>query len=130
MINLKPQIVQALSQDTDLINLLGGLTDKYKRIYQYKSPNAEEFPRITYFELGNTGANFADDTETDSEVTMQIDVWCRGTSTSAIAQKVDKVMKSLGFLRENAEDLDEDDEEITIFHKSMRYSITIESEGI
>lgn len=121
MINLKPQILLALKADLTLINLLGG-----SKIYQMKAPNATEFPRITFFEYENVGAVFADDTETSSEIFIQLDVWCKDSSTSLISQRVDIVMKSLGFFRLSSQDLYEDNNDTQIFHKAMRYSITTE----
>lgn len=119
MINLKPTVLAALQGDTQLTTLLGG-----QYIYQLKAPKAAQFPRITFFELANIGAVYADDDEYLSEVTVQVDVWTQAASTTAIAQRVDVVMKSLGFLRTESEDLYEDDSDIQIFHKAMRYAIT------
>ena len=121
MINLKPQILSALQADSQLITMLGG-----QRIYQLVAPTATEFPRITFYEYENIGAVYADDDEYASEIFMQIDVWCQNASTSAIAQRVDVVMKSQGFLRLEAQDLFEDDSDTRIFHKAMRYSVTTE----
>lgn len=43
MINLRPEIVQALENNQELVSLLGG-----RRVYYRKAKNAEEFPRITF----------------------------------------------------------------------------------
>ncbi|MBJ8026350.1 hypothetical protein JDS90_33850, partial [Bacillus cereus] len=48
MMNLRPEIVQALENNQELVSLLGG-----KRVYYRKAKHAEEFPRITFFELDN-----------------------------------------------------------------------------
>jgi hypothetical protein len=129
MINMKPQVLTALKTDSQLISLLGGIVTiknkTYQRIYQIKAPFAEEFPRITFFEYDNVPSGFADDNEIDCEVFIQIDVWCKGTSTSDIAKEVDIVMKSIGFQRIGAQDLYEDDIDTQIFHKAMRYSISV-----
>jgi len=119
MINLKPTVLAALQADSQLITLLGG-----SHIYQLRAPKAAEFPRITFLEFANVGAVYADDDEFISEVQMQIDIWTQAASTSAIAQRVDVVMKSIGFLRTEAQDLYEDDSDVQIFHKAMRYTIT------
>ena len=42
MINLRPEIVQALENNQELV-FIGG-----KRVYYRKAKNAEEFPRITF----------------------------------------------------------------------------------
>jgi putative NIF3 family GTP cyclohydrolase 1 type 2 len=119
MINLKPSILAALQNDSQLIALLGG-----PNIYQLRAPKAAQFPRITFLEFANVGAVYADDDEYVSEISIQIDVWTQAASTTAIAQRVDVVMKSMGFLRTESQDLYEDDSDIQIFHKAMRYVIT------
>lgn len=89
MINLRPDILQALENDQELVSLLGG-----KRIYYRKAKKAEEFPRITYFELDNRPDGFADNQEIESEILFQVDVWAK-SSTTAIHQKVNETMKKL-----------------------------------
>ena len=115
MINIKPTVVAALKADATLTGLLGG-----QRVYFQVSPNADEYPRITYYELDNSGALFADDVEQASEIVIMVDVWSK-TSTSAIAQAVDNVMTGLGFEREAAPDLYENDTKV--HHKAIRYGI-------
>lgn len=113
MINPKPEILAALEANAALTGLLGG-----KRIYFIKAPKADEFPRITFFEIDNIGSFYADDQEQGSAVYIQIDIWSKG-STSAIAEEVDKTMKGLGYGRTSAADLYELD--TLTFHKAMRY---------
>lgn len=115
MINLASDILQALEDDTALVELLGG-----KRIYRMTAPDAEEFPRITFFELDNTDVLHADDEAKGSLIYFQVDVWNKG-ATSAIAAEVDRVMKSLDFMRYSAPDLYEPD--TGVHHKAMRYRI-------
>ncbi|AZF88354.1 structural protein [Bacillus phage AP631] len=118
MINLRPDILQALENDQELVSLLGG-----KRIYYRKAKKAEEFPRITYFELDNRPDGFADNEESESEITFQIDIWSKG-STTAIQKKVNEIMKSIGFSRYAVADLYEDDTQI--FHYAMRFAKGVE----
>jgi len=113
MINPKPEILTALEGNTALTGLLGG-----KRIYFMKAPHADEFPRITFFEIDNIGALYADDQELGSTIYVQLDIWSKG-STSTIAEEVDETMKTLGYGRSAAADLFEQD--TLIFHKAMRY---------
>lgn len=114
MINVKPDIVAALKANATLVSLLGG-----PRIYFQVAPVADEFPRITYFEIENIGAVYADDNEQASEIHVQVDIWSKG-STSAIAAEVDKTMKSIGFGRTSSADLYEQD--TGIYHKAMRFA--------
>lgn len=120
MINVKPEVLQALESNQALVSLLGG-----PRIYQQVALNPDEFPRITFFELTNFGSRYADDTEVESEIHIQIDIWSKG-STSAIATEVDRTMKSIGFQRTSSVDLYESDTKI--FHKALRYSTNREVE--
>lgn len=113
MINPKPEILAALEANTTLVGLMGG-----PQIYAIKAPKADEFPRITFFEIDNIGALYADDHEQGSTVYIQIDVWSKG-STSAIAEEVDKTMRGLGYGRSSAADLYEQDTQV--YHKAMRY---------
>ena len=113
MINPKPEILAALEANNALIGLLGD-----KRIYFMKAPKADEFPRVTFFEIDNIGSLYADDLEQGSTIYIQIDIWSKG-STSAIAGEVDKTMKTLGYARTSAADLFEQD--TLTFHKAMRY---------
>ncbi|CEH28860.1 hypothetical protein AM501_27305 [Aneurinibacillus migulanus] len=118
MIDIKPKILQALESNQALISLVGHDKDGETRIYQVTAPYADDFPRITFFEMDNVDNRFADDTAIASEIRIQIDVWSKG-STSKIANEVDKTMKSLGFRRTASTDLYEDDTKV--FHKGMRY---------
>jgi hypothetical protein len=118
MIDVKPQVYQALSNDAELVSLLGG-----KRVYQIRAPNATEFPRITFFELTNFSSDYADDVTIAYQVELQIDIWTKG-SFSAIAAAVDRVMKSIGFgLIGTAEDYEEDTQ---VYHKALRYRTKVE----
>ncbi|PGW69964.1 tail completion protein gp17 [Bacillus thuringiensis] len=118
MMNLRPEIVQALENNQGLVSLLGG-----KRVYYRKAKNAEEFPRITFFELDNRPDGFADNDESESEITFQIDIWSK-SSTTVIHQKVNGIMKSIGFSRYAVADLYEDDTQI--FHYAMRFAKGVE----
>ncbi|PGC80334.1 tail completion protein gp17 [Bacillus toyonensis] len=118
MINVRPEIVQALENNQELVSLLGG-----NRVYYRKGKHAEEFPRITFFELDNRPEGFADNEEIESEITVQIDIWSKG-STTVIHQKVNEVMKSMGFSRYAVADLYEEDTQI--FHYAMRFAKGVE----
>lgn len=119
MINLKSQIANTLKGNQSLTTLLGG-----PRIYAVRAPNADEYPRITFFEMGNAGANFADDKEVQSDIRFQIDVWSTG-STEAIAGAVDVAMTKAGWFRTWSFDLYEAD--VEVFHKALRYEIQVQN---
>jgi hypothetical protein len=131
--NIKPSVYQALQNDVTLISLLGGIvkaspTVTYQRIYQLMAPNAQEFPRLVFWEMDNVGATYADDTEKNSEITIQIDIYTINQSTSVIAGEIDIVMKGLGFFRNASTDQYNDDNDTQINEKHMRYAIFAESE--
>lgn len=114
----KVEIRSALLANISLVTLLGG-----QRIYQLAAPNAEEYPRITFFEIENADNQFADDEPYASQVFVQIDVWSKG-STSAISGEVDQTMKQLGYRRYGGADLYEID--TAVYHKALRYRAQFE----
>lgn len=121
MINIKPDLVAALENDQILTDLLGG-----KRIYLLNAPNAEEFPRITYYEANNAEHPYADELEAITEILLVVDIWNKASSdgvndggTSQTAQAVDSVMAAQGFYREFSTDQYESD--TFVYHKHMRF---------
>lgn len=116
MINIKPDVVNALLDDAELISLLGG-----PRVYFHYPPNPAEFPRITYYEIDNVPIMVGGE-EIAADIFMIIDVWNKG-GTSTIALRVDAVMAKHGFKREFAHDLVEIQKNGVVHHKTMRYKI-------
>lgn len=116
MIDLKPTIYSALKNDSELSTLISD------RIFFMQVPTTariEDGPCITYYEQNNLPVYFADNHEQASELIFVVDVWSKG-NTTAIAQEVDRIMKSLGFVRAVAIDLYEQD--TGVHHKSMRFT--------
>ena len=115
MINIKSEVYNALKNNTELIALLGG-----QRIYFMVVPDnkAAEFPRLTYYEYSNRANMYADDTEITTVIRIVIDVWSK-TSTTDITEKIVEIMENIGFRREDARDLYEDD--TRIYHKYLRF---------
>jgi hypothetical protein len=103
VVNAKPTIATALSTDNQLIALIpkarmfdGIATFDYTPIYPY----------LTYEELANIESVHADDEEIASEVTFRIHIF--GTSSlSTIAGHVNRIMHSINFGRNYAQDQDE-----------------------
>lgn len=118
--DIKTGIRTALLNNAALVSLLGG-----QRVYQLAAPDATEFPRITFFEVDNRDAAFADDQAIMADVIVQIDIWSKG-STSALAGEVDKTMKAQGWSRTSAPDLYEEDTKV--YHKAARYRRQFEEE--
>lgn len=115
--DIKAEVRAALLANADLITLLGG-----QRVYQLAGPNAEEYPRLTFFEIDNVDSHYADDVAYAADVYIQIDVWSLG-STSAISGEVDETMKLEGWTRTSAGDYFEN--ETRVYHKALRYRNTI-----
>lgn len=113
MIHLKDDVYSALTNNQALFNLVDG------RIYPQTGTGV--YPCITFFEMDNFDNRYADDDPYASRILFQVDVWSKG-STTAMAQEVDKTMKSLGFTRGSSADLYEDD--VKLYHKAMRYKIS------
>lgn len=109
----KTKVRASLLENIDLTSLLGG-----QRVYQLVAPKADEFPRITFFEVDNRDSDFADDEAYASSITMQIDIWSKG-STSAISGLVDKTMKEQSWGRTLSSDQYEKDTQV--YHKVLRY---------
>ncbi|WAH38618.1 tail completion protein gp17 [Alicyclobacillus dauci] len=116
MIDIKPEVRNALIGDADLVSMLGG-----ERVYSIKAPNADEYPRITMFDIYNMDQDFADDTVLSNEILVQIDVWDQGNYNS-IVSKVDDIVHGLGLIRYYATDLYEED--TYVYHKVLRYRTT------
>lgn len=123
--DLKVQLRAALLENAALVALVGRDKNNAPKVYQMVAPYAEDFPRITFFEVTNFDSDFADDVSIASEIIMQIDVWSK-SSTSAISGEVDKTMKTLGYTRSSAQDLYEDD--TGVYHKALRYRTKVMEE--
>lgn len=121
MITMKNTIRTALAGDSALVNLLGG-----QRVYAIRAPDADEYPRITFFEMTNFDANHADDRAYSSRMVYQVDVWSTN-NPDPIAAEVDRVMKLIGFARVSGADLYEDD--LQVYHRALRYGILKEVEN-
>lgn len=121
MITMKSAIRTALINDAALVKLLGS-----PRAYAVKAPDANEYPRITFFEMTSFDANHADDQAYSSRMVYQVDIWSKG-NPDPIAVEVDRLMKSIGFARVSGADLY--DEDVQVYHRALRYGILKEVEG-
>ena len=119
MYNAKPIIATALSTDALLIAIIPKV-----RMFDGIADFVKEpvYPYLTYEEIGNTEAQHADDEETESEVTFRIHLWGT-TSHSTLAGHINRIMKSIGFGRNNSND-EKLDSGQSIKHKIMSYSNT------
>ena len=119
MVNAKPTIATALSTDVLLIATIPKVR-MFDGIADFAS--SPVYPYLTYEEIANIEALHADDEEEESEVTFRIPLWGT-TSLSTLAGHVDRIMKLIGFGRNNSNDQDEKLETgQTIKHKIMSYS--------
>jgi len=104
MIDLDATIVAALKADATLVAALGG-----QRFYNVKAPNAGEFPRLSFFCLANSIGLGADNVEFLADISYQFDIWSLTSWEVTIAQRVEAVLSSLGFVRDNLVRVYEDD---------------------
>lgn len=91
-------VYKALNTDTELITLLGGknATKGWQKIYNSPvAPNADEFPRVTLFEVINDDAESADDDPQYSDVNIRIDIWLKDIrDLFKICKRIKKVLKN------------------------------------
>ena len=111
MLNVKPIVYSALSTYTILPGLLPG------GIHPNVNDNAGKYPALIYDEISNVPALSANNAESLSRATVQISIMTDGSSTSAIAERVDTVMINRGFTRQFAGDITQG----SIKMKVMRY---------
>jgi hypothetical protein len=122
-------VYKTLESDETLISLLGGINEEegYFRIYNSNvAPNADEYPRITLFEVVNTDDVSADDESTVSDVNVRVDVWTKDESTLFdIANRVKKVLKTnlLCTVKLGAKIYESDTE---VFHKVIETYLFLE----
>lgn len=115
MISLKSNVLRALEADPVLFALLEG------RIWHRVVPEKLKsiFPRITFFELTNLPEDYADDQAISTLVHFQVDIW-HLSSTTRIAQEVNRVMEELDFVRSSTADMYEEDTKI--YHYALRFT--------
>ena len=121
-----------LDADEILISLLGGKdTEKgWERIYNDNvAPNADEFPRITLFEVVNTDEAAADDKATMSDVNVRVDIWTKDNTTLFdITNGVKKVLEQnlLCTVKLGAKIYEKETE---IYHKVVEVFLLLEQES-
>jgi hypothetical protein len=114
MIDLMPDILQALGTDPTLLSLCGG-----NKVYQYTIPQDSIVPYIRIADLNNLDDNFADNDAISSELLYQVDVW---DNSGQLIGNVDQIMKSLGFARYYL--TGDWDKDVLAVRKTARYRIT------
>ncbi|NGP59886.1 DUF3168 domain-containing protein [Paenibacillus thiaminolyticus] len=121
MIDLKPEVLQALRNNAALVTILGG-----KKIWPEIVPDDPEkpvtAPYVTFVELTNFDKDYADDRAMTSEIHYQIDVWSP-SDTGPSTIEVNKVMEELGFVRTGA--IDRYDTVSRLYHKVLRYKTIV-----
>lgn len=91
-------VYTALNLDTELLVLLGDKVPSkgWNRIYNDPvAPDANEYPRLTMFEVLNEDANPGDDEPQDSDVNIRLDLWTKDISAiHPVCKQIKKVLKS------------------------------------
>lgn len=74
---------------------------------------------ITFFEFNQTAHERADDVETQTRHSYQVDIWSSGDYTN-LTQQVKNSLSSVGFVRTMETELFESD--LNIYHKVLRFN--------
>jgi len=125
-------VYSALNTDTTLVSILGGKnrTKGWNRIYNSQvAPNADEYPRVTMFEVLNEDEVSADDEPQFSEVNIRIDVWAKDVKNIfSTCKQIKKILKN-NFYTCNVrleETMYEQSDTDTIYHKPVNVYLLIE----
>lgn len=127
-------VYQALNPDTQLITLLSERVPSkgWNRIYNDPvAPDADEYPRITMFEVLNDDANPADDDPQDSDVNIRLDYWTKDSSTiHLVCKQIKKVINST--FNACIIQLEETsfDDDTKVYHKPINIYLLLEQEVI
>jgi len=122
MIDLSPNIIQALQLDSEIALKVGLDPDGNTRIYQRNIPYPDMYPQITFFEIANFDSAYADDEAVESMVSFQVSIWTR-EADAALISAVDRSIKAIGFRRTSTYDDYEPD--VEVYHKGMRYMMAV-----
>lgn len=114
---MKKELMRALLGDDVLVSLVGRLSSSDKPCIFFNTPLCENnFPAVAFFESGGGDAVFADDRCIAGTVCMQADIWAESGLT-AIYERVDGILRGLGYFRESFRDLPE----ASVGHVQMVY---------
>jgi len=126
-------VYKALDADTQLLTLLGGKvpTKKWQRIYNSPvAPIADEFPRVTMFEVMNDDAEPADDEPQYSDINIRIDVWLKDIrNLFTICKRIKQVLKnnfSTCTVRLESTMYEKSETGETIYHKPINVYLLLE----
>ena len=129
-------VYRALNADTQLLTLLGEKvpTKKWQRIYNSPvAPIADEYPRVTMFEVINDDAESADDEPQYSDVNVRIDVWLTDIrDLFNICKRIKKVLKtgfSMCTVRLESTMYEKSETGKTIYHKPINVYLLLEQES-
>ncbi|MHB1167354.1 MAG: tail completion protein gp17 [Carboxydocellales bacterium] len=116
MISMNAPVAAGLKANATLTGLLGG-----EKVYYLLAPQGIAGSYITFFEMTNFPAEYAEDTVLADEIHLQVDIFTpENVSPTPFAEQVEITMKSLGFGRTATADLWEPDTRLR--HKAMRFA--------
>jgi hypothetical protein len=118
------ELSNALKTDSELLALLGGkpkvffMAPKVKvgGIIPGTPPYPLTYPYVVYSEASDKGAFYADNTEMAAEIAWNVSVLHTG-STSAVANRIVKIMADIGYYRDMKHDLSDGG----VYLKAMRF---------
>ena len=123
---MQEKVYEALIGDGELCGMLGKIKDGKKVrvtipcIFNSVPESWDELPAVSFVEEGGADAVYADDVCIAKTVLFKVDVWGR-TGITKIFERVDAVMRGLGFCCKKAANLPEPQ----MKHKAAEYFIEI-----
>lgn len=126
-------VYKVLNNDATLVMQLGGkIPEKgWERVYNSQvAPNADEYPRITMFEVINDDAEPADDEPQYSDVNIRIDIWTQDEAgLFEICKRIKSDLKSafsMCTIRLESKIYESD---IQVYHKPINLYLLLEQES-
>lgn len=103
------------------MNLIELVSNKLKEleIDVYWQLRPKTFPSLTFSFVSETGKEYTEDGEVETEYIMQVDVWSKDDYTN-IVKKVKEKLKEIEFFR--IFESDNYEETTQIYHKILRFS--------
>lgn len=121
---MRETIKELLRNDMELMELLGGKTDKLRRVYSVTS-NTEELPRLTVAELYSIPEGGADNEAVLENGAYRITLYSKQKNFSAIIKRIRTILKNS--FRDSIVSVDGDgyEKDTGVYSKSIKIEIMI-----
>lgn len=119
-------IYQAFKRDEKLMELMGGVTDKYRRIYNNPAaPYSEEFPRATIIETYAGASDCADDTAALVRYHVRVDFWHIKNDLTGIMCRAKEIIDNLFPAVYTSYGSDMYESDTGIYHKQLEIDVKL-----